>query len=170
MNATISGFWMVYEPCIWIGSWTQGWVPQAAFQICSPCHYNNTWRADSLGLSPPLYPPLFPSSNHPSASLLLFPHAVLMPGLFTSFLDEHYQNTNCFNTKFQNTSKETQFLLPVSSLRGEIPFRNKGLHSSCKDRMKHCWTQHQKTCPHFKKQHTDTQPHWCSSNRLAVFS
>lgn len=159
MNATISGFWMVYEPCIWIGSWTQGWVPQAAFQICSPCHYNNIWRADSLGLSPPLYPPLFPSSNHPSASLLLFPHAVLMPGLFTSFLDEHYQNTNCFNTKFQNTSKETQFLLPVSSLRGEIPFRNKGLYSSCKDRMKHCWTQHHKKPAHISKSSTQTHNH-----------
>lgn len=159
MNATISVFWMVYEHCIWIGSWTQGWVPQAASQICSPCHYNNIWRADSLGSSPPLYPPLFPSSNHPSASLLLFPHAVLMPGLFTSFLDEHYQNTNCLNTKFQNTSIESQFLLPVSSLRGEIPFRNKGLHSSCKDRMKHCWTRHHIKPAHISKSSTQTHNH-----------
>lgn len=84
---------------------------------------------------------------------------VLMPGLFTSFLDEHYQNTNCFNTKFQNTSKETQFLLPVSSLRGEIPVRNKGLHSSCKDRMKHCWTQHHKKPAHISKSSTQTHNH-----------
>lgn len=53
-NATISMHWTVFEHRVWFGWWTQGWALLAVSQACSPCHYNNTWRADTLYLPPSL--------------------------------------------------------------------------------------------------------------------
>lgn len=66
-------------------------------------------------------------------------------------------------------STGTHFLRPVSPLRGEIPGKTKGLHSCRLDRMKNGWTSHRINLPTFlkKKQHTDTQTHWCRHRQIS---